>query len=185
MNQQMDRKKTVVNGQSINVYAEYPDKKRLMWLVLGALAFVGIGIWMILSGNWGEKIIGGISILLFGAAFLFFIPRLLGRKASLFMNEEGIIDDSSYVSAGAIRWDEIEDIGITEYSGQRWISIKLYDPQGFVQKQPPLKRWLMNLNNALVDAPIHISQEMLSVPLGRFYEMIVEKWKRANGVAVK
>lgn len=162
-------------------YAEYPDKKRLALLMLGSLAFVAVGMWMIISGSWGEAIIGVICVLLFGAALVFFLSRLLGRRPSLFINEEGIIDDSSYVSAGTITWDEIEDIGITDYSGQRWISIKLRDPQAFLQKQPGFKRWLMNLNNMLVDAPIHISQEMLSVPLGRFYEMVTDKWKRSAG----
>ncbi len=178
---QSNHKTNNVQQQPLS-YAEYPDKKRMALFSLGSFAFVAIGIWMILSGGWIEGIIGVISILFFGAALVFFLTRLLGRKPSLFINEEGIIDDSSYVSAGTIAWDEIEDIGITEYSGQQWISIKLRDPQAFLQKQPRFKRWLMNLNNTLVDAPIHISQEMLSVPLGRFYEMMVDKWKRSGGI---
>ncbi|MHA7963882.1 STM3941 family protein [Paenibacillus sp. CAU 1782] len=182
MNQHKNSNKGQNDGQKQMMgYAEYPDKKRLALMTLGSLAFVAVGLWMIISGNWVEAIFGVASVLLFGAALLFFLSRLLGRKPSLFINEEGIIDDSSYVSAGTIAWDEIEDIGMTEYSGQRWISIKLRDPQAFLQKQPGFKRWLMNLNNALVDAPIHISQEMLSVPLGRFYEMVLEKWKRSAG----
>src|SRR5580698_10622693 len=55
--------------------------------------------------------------------------KVFDGKPGLIIDHQGIVDNSSAVSAGRILWDEIVGFRVSEIAGQRFLTIGLTDPQ--------------------------------------------------------
>lgn len=100
---------------------EIPLSKQKMYLMLFAsIIFVVIGTWLVVNppksshpilGNPMVILISGISaIIFFGYTTFILFKKLPDNKPGLIINSEGIIDNSSGVSAGIILWTDIIEI---------------------------------------------------------------------------
>ena len=83
------------------------SKKKMILILCGSLVFVLIGIWFALDppestnpfhGN--PRIIGFISILLFGAIAVFSLSKIFDKQPALILDSLGLKDRSSLFSAG-------------------------------------------------------------------------------------
>jgi cytochrome bd-type quinol oxidase subunit 1 len=114
-----------IMDQSISDTVIIPQSKtKILLHFLGALLFVAIGIWLwAIAGQKppqeeiGMKGIAILGVLFFGACAIGWCIALFDRRPALVIDAIGIIDHSSGVSAGRIRWSEIEDIRV-ESMGQ-------------------------------------------------------------------
>ncbi len=141
------------------------NKKKIMLFIMGTMLFVIAGLFMIF-GSPKLKIlkkilhflgidspatlqivsimIGIIGIVFFGLGAIFFIKRLLDKKAGFIINEEGITDNSSFFMLGFISWKEIVDVQITNQG----TCIFVDNPNSYIDKeQNPIIRKLMQWNN--------------------------------------
>jgi len=92
------------------------------------------------------------------------------------INEEGILDNSSYIAGGLIRWDDIHNIELYQLAGQKMIGIQLKDPDSYLESQQGLKRQLIKINQGMVQAPVNIAQSALRMPLVQIYEEMHIRW---------
>lgn len=156
-------------------------RKGKLWLLcLGCLVFIAVGGWLFSdylneSESLFTGILGIVCIALFSACLIFFIRRLFDHSPALVINHEGILDHSSYIPGGFIRWDDIEDIELYQLSGQTMIGIQLKDPDSFVERQQGLKRRLIQMNQGLVQAPVNIAQTALRMPIDQIYGEMVTR----------
>src|SRR5690606_50295 len=110
---------------------EIPLSKKKMYLMLiGSIVFVLIGVWIILAqpmvrnvffNNPIVKNVSGIlAILFFGAVAISLSRKVQDNTPGLIVNEDGILDNSSAISAGFISWAEIINIEVFNIANQNF-----------------------------------------------------------------
>ncbi|MGF7047030.1 hypothetical protein J2T13_001532 [Paenibacillus sp. DS2015] len=175
----------------MNEHVEYPSILKMLGLTLGAMMFVVIGMVLMKYGGTEDfggikvTLVGGLSIVVFGPCMVYFIYRLFNLKPMLIINEEGIMDTSSLISAGELKWSEIQEIKVYQFMGQKFIGIQLYDLEAFLSQKSSFKRVLMKINARMVKSPINIAQPGMKLPLEQLYTMMLEHWERniyRNGI---
>ncbi|OMF96084.1 STM3941 family protein [Paenibacillus sp. FSL R7-0273] len=159
----------------------YMGKGKLWLFSFACLAFIATGAWILSLHLRGEEmllygVIGGICIIIFAACLLFFIRKLLDHSPGLVIDHEGILDNSSYIAGGLIRWEDIRHIEMYQLTGQVLIGIQLNDPEAYLRNQQGLKLGLIKINLRLVNAPVNIAQSALRMPLSKIYEEMLIRW---------
>lgn len=90
--------------------------------------------------------------------------RLLVQPYLLAIDENGIVDNSNWMSPGRISWDQVRDAYILELGHNTYLCLDLEDPQGFLAALPKRRQKLMEANMQSGFAPIRI--QLASVPGG-------------------
>ncbi|CAM4442031.1 STM3941 family protein [Paenibacillus tarimensis] len=174
----------MVNHQEREI-VEYPSTGKLLKLLLASLVFVALGAVFIVVGtseedrSLGMTLAGIVTVAFFGACLLYFVYRLINRKPSLIINDEGIEDNSSYTGGGKIRWEEIREIMLYEMMGQKFIGLKLYDEAAYLKRQSGFKKWLMKVNSGMVQAPVNVPQNGVKMKLDALHDMMSAKLEQA------
>lgn len=164
------------------------SKKKMTLTLLGAIAFVGLGIWFLINppkisipflGNSAVIFITGLaSILFFGFVAITVFRKLSDKKAGLIINRQGIIDNSSGVSAGLVLWTDIEDIKLTQVLNQKFLMFIVKNPQEYLDKVTnPIKRNTMKINYRSYGSPISISANSLQINFDNLFNLLTEKMK--------
>lgn len=167
------------------VLVYFPSKKKLIGLALLAAMFVVFGGVFIAVGlstainSIFLLILGFVCVTFFGFSLVYMLGRLINKKPSIILTDDGIVDDSSFISGGSLKWTEIEDILLFKYMGKDFIGLKLYDLNSYMAKQSVWKRLFMNVNNRMVHAPINIAGSTLTIPLMDLFNKMEESWSRA------
>lgn len=138
---------------------------KVIVIVVGALCFVVLGAW--LSSNDPENIlnlvVGIASIVFFGLVALVGGKKLFDSTAGLVLNHEGVLDNSSGISAGKIPWSEIVEVRENTVQAQRFVSIYVKEPEKYASKGNALQRMAHRANIRMVGTPINISSNGLKV----------------------
>lgn len=167
------------------------SKKKIFLMLLGALAFVAIGLWFVISpptisnSYWGNPtkiaIAGYASILFFGLCAFFLIKKLPNNKPGLIIDQTGLTDNSSGVSAGQILWSDIEDISVIEIHRQKLIMLRVTNPQDYIDKQTSgFKRKMMQLNYKMYGTPLSITSNGLKISFDELLSTLTDKLKAAR-----
>jgi hypothetical protein len=151
------------------------SKGKILLLVIGAAAFVALGIWMYrLDPAWIESQprfnnplithgIGIVSVVFFGLCGILGIKKMFDRRPGLILSAAGLSDNSSGVSAGVIPWDEIEGFGVFKIRSQKLLVIRLTDPEKYIQAGGPGRRALRAMNFKLCGSPFTIASNSLKI----------------------
>ncbi|PCI95703.1 MAG: hypothetical protein COB15_11905 [Flavobacteriales bacterium] len=172
---------------SQNEQIEIPLSKNKMFLtLLGAIAFVGLGLWFLInppkSNHWllGNPtlifIIGLASILFFGLVAVTIFRKFSDKKPGLIINKQGITDNSSGVSAGLIPWTDIQEIKMSQVMSQKFLMFIVSNPQDYLDKVTnPLKRNAMKMNYKTYGSPISISSNALKTNFDELQKLLEYK----------
>ncbi|MGE7823135.1 STM3941 family protein [Paenibacillus sp. NPDC093718] len=159
----------------------YPKVTKML---VGSLAFVLLGSGLVYGGvtsdNMVIAIVGIICALFFGAGLVFAVTKLFQSAPALLINKEGIVDKSSYVSAGAVAWDEIKNIHIYQIKNEKFIGIEVYDPDHLMSRHPAWKRKLMRMNKGMTGATIHISASSISANVYELFPLLYRRWNASK-----
>lgn len=160
-------------GMPENVRAEtiiLLSKRKIALLIFGSIAFVGasIGLWYIADSQPRSELLyvkgvalAGISF--FGLCGIYGCIKLFDGRPGLLIDKEGIVDNSSAVSAGRIPWSEITDLKISQIAGQRILTIEVSDAEKYIAGCNLLKRMLNSANTKLLGSPVNISANSLQM----------------------
>ena len=167
------------------------SKKKLTLIVIGSIIFVVLGILVVMNP---EKyisivmrsptiifIVGVASILFFGLCFVFLVKKLADNSPGLIISKEGILDNSSGVSAGQILWTDIENISVTEIHRQKLILLQIKNPQAFIDKQKSwFKRKLMVMNFKMYGTPVSITSNGLKISSDELLSKLTSKFSASQ-----
>jgi hypothetical protein len=167
------------------------SKKKMLSMSIGAFAFVLLGIWFIINPPIQEKglfsnakviqVLGIISVLFFGLLLFTFFRKILDKQPGLIIDEHGITDNASAVSAGHIPWSEIQQLKTIKESGQYFLMIIVDDPYKYIERQKsPLKRKISDLNFKRYGSPINISANTLECDFERLKKIVQDKFDKQN-----
>jgi len=167
---------------------EIPLSKQKLYLMLfGSIIFVGIGTWLVVNppksnhpifGNPMIILISGISaIVFFGYITFTLFKKLPDNKPGLIINSEGIIDNSSGVSAGIILWTDIIEISTSNVMNQKFLMFIVKNPEEYINRQNGIvKRKAMEINYRTYGSPISISANTLDTNFEELYELLQRKF---------
>lgn len=165
------------------------SKVKLVLLTVGALLFVGAGIWLFdiadTQSRYAPIYVKGISVLaigFFGLCALYGLLRLFDGAPGLVLDREGIIDNSSGVAAGRVAWREIRDIRVMSVSGQRFLAFVVNDPEKYLGKGNIVSRLFVKLNYKMYGTPIFISSHSLKVKFEDL-EKLIQDFRRKHSNA--
>jgi hypothetical protein len=143
--------------------------KKFGLIIIGSCAFVAIGIWLFSldpasiralprgSNPTFVHSIGLASVVFFGLCAIVAIPKLFDEKPGLVFASSGIIDNASSVSAGLIPWTEIIGAESFDVRKQKFLIIKVKDPQKYLDRGNRLKKLAITANYKMCGSPITIS----------------------------
>ena len=168
------------------------SKVKIILLTLGAVAFVLLGAWFLSLDTQTIKSqrkfnsptlvygVGIVSIAFFGLCGLIAVKKLFDNSPGLIINSEGILDNSSGVSAGIIPWGEIVGIGEYQVHKQKFISIQVKDPEKYVNNGSALKRIANRADIKLCGTPINISANSLKISHDDLLQTIGEYYRKTR-----
>jgi len=155
------------------------SRKKITLLFLGAVSFVVLCFWLIQIAETQTrfdpqyvKIIALVGIIFFGLCGIYAFAKLFDKKPGLVINDEGIIDNSSAVCAGLIKWRNITNVSITEIYDQKILTIEVDNADEILSKQHGFKKILMNLNKNYFSSPVQISSNALKCNFQELHDTI-------------
>ncbi len=162
------------------------SKSKIVLMLLGALTFVAVGLWFVIApptienSYWGSPakiaVVGCASIIFFGLCAFFFVRKLQDTRPGLIIDDTGLVDNSSGLSAGNILWSDIENISVIEIHRQKLIMLQVKNPQQYIDRQTSLiKRKGMELNNKMYGTPLSITSNGLKTTFDNLLTIITEK----------
>jgi hypothetical protein len=171
------------------------SKSKLTLILLGSIIFVGLGIWFMINP---EKLLttifrsttmiffaGLAGVLFFGFVGLFISKKLFDKSPGLVISNDGIVDNSSGVSAGFIPWSDIVEIKETKIVNQKFINLVVKNPQDYINRQSSaFKRWAMNKNYTSFGTAIGISANGLKYDYEDLKALLHKKFQEYKSKAI-
>lgn len=177
-------------------------KKTFLYLI-GSLIFVLIGLFGLGAvtfvvhseskvTDWSRLIFIGIislaAILFFGFTFFFYLFRIFSRKPSIILNDEGIMDNSTFGSTGLIKWEDIKEVKIYDFEvknqygecKQKFLGIVPKDFNKLIESKKWVKNKFLRLNQNYVGAPINIPQNIIKISLEDLEKEIKKRLRSYN-----
>ncbi|MCG2792873.1 MAG: hypothetical protein L6262_04915 [Weeksellaceae bacterium] len=164
------------------------SKKKILLLILCLLVFIILEIPLIINP---EKYVStlfrnasfirissiiGFVICVF--ALIAFISVVFTRKMSLIINNEGIIDTSSYVSKGMIPWNDIISIKIIDVMSTKFLLINVKNPKKYVDNETSkIKKSLLQSTLKKYGTPITISSTTLQYDFDKLEKLILDSFE--------
>lgn len=171
----------------MNELVIYTKKGKMILYGIACLLFVVVsGILLVVglneSGNDRLTLIaiGAIGVLFFGLCMIYWVKSMIKRKPAIIVNNDGIIDQSTYIGAGLINWNEIADIDFVNFGGQTYLGIYTLDPDLIIDRSSSFKKMLNRMNKGLLDTQVNIPVKILDCSLEELVETINFYWKKAN-----
>ncbi len=164
------------------------NKTKILLSLVGALAFVWLGIWLLINPPhsphplWGNPTFifrGGIaSILFFGIVAVVLFRKFFDKIPGLIIDSKGITDNASGVSAGFIPWTDIQEIKISEVMNQKFLILIVSNPEDYIAKVTnSLKKSVINMNYKTYGSPISIASNSLQINFDELHALLFKKMK--------
>ena len=156
----------------------YPSRLKATLVLLGAIAFVVLGIWV---GSPAMRsrvsllsviLVSYVGVPFFSACGLYALYRIVIHRPALEIDWTGITDTSSAISAGHLNWEEIDHVVLYRYYSQPMLGIIPKDLDGFLNRLGSIRRSILQLNLRLGIAPINISQVVLPMSVAELGDLI-------------
>jgi hypothetical protein len=165
------------------------SKTKLLLIIAGALLFVATGVWLLAIADTQRRYpplyveaVSVAAIAFFGLCAIYGLIKLLDRSPGLVLDREGIIDNSSALAAGRVRWNEINDIRVVTVSGQRFLAVFVADPGRYLGRGNALIRWFVSMNYKLYGTPIFIASHSLKAKFEDLEKQVRDYRARLSGV---
>lgn len=148
---------------------------KTFFLLLGAIGFVIVGIWMIKAADTTifEKIVGGIGVLFFGVTIPIGIKKLIINETALELSNKYLIIEPESNKKYVLPWDKITGFEEIRIKGAKIIIIKVSNSQEWINDEPnSIKRKMMQFNFNNYGTPFNITSSGLSISHGTLLEKL-------------
>jgi len=150
------------------------SKKKLVGFGVGSVACAAFGVrwWMVADAALVGTGVAVIGIGFFALGGLYCFVKMWDRRPGLVLDRDGIIDNSTGVAAGRVRWEEITDIRFRMMGRQRFVTIDVVDPRRFVERGGAVRRLMTRLNTTALGSPINIATDGLAISPDELFRQI-------------
>ncbi len=173
--------KNIVSGmQPIEIKL---NKGKLKMMLVASIIFFIIAVWVIVGTSAAKsfnpffaKVTGLFGVVFFGAAFVFVWKKVNDNKPGLVIDETGVLDNSSGVSAGLIPWSDITDVKFEKVFNQSFLMLIVRNPNAYIeQQQNVIKKKAMQMNFKNYGSPISIPASTLNYNFDELRQILIEK----------
>lgn len=156
------------------------SKTKILILFAGAILFVAGGCWLLIRTSTANAhfssvpiIAGMAAILFFGLCAVYAARKFFSKKPGLLLDDLGITDNSSGISAGFIPWSDIQEINMLIVRQQKFIMIFVKTPEEYIDKQHSfIKRKMMLMNYKMYGSPLAVSANGLATSFGELFNLV-------------
>jgi hypothetical protein len=140
------------------------------------------GCWIVTIGDgpgrpsWKVLVAAYVGVPFFGACAIFAIIRLVRRRPAVEADANGITDRASAIGVGHLSWDEVDHIVVRGLRRQVFLGIVPRDVEGFLKRQPAVRRLLLRLNLAMGFPPVNIPQAGLPMRVAALADLLHERF---------
>jgi hypothetical protein len=142
------------------------SKNKLVFSLFGSVAFFIMGFYLIkndgdywIANGLFPKSLGIVCAVFFTATALIALFKLFDKSPGIIIDEKGITDNASGVSAGLIEWKDIKGIRTRRVQFTNFLMIDTSDPEKYLKRLPAVKAWIMRLNMKMYGTPITYKQD--------------------------
>ena len=172
----------------------YTSRKKSFLLLLVALAFLIVSVWMFLHAekmadgmHRNPMLIQGIAIMgiLFSGPGVFVtLRKLITKQLALVIDHRGLGFNISKSNNEYIPWSEIIDFKEIKIRQVRIIIIRVKNPQKWPEKEKRFfRKKLMQANLTNYGSPFNVSTVGLDIPHGELMEKLSVYQNTINGVS--
>jgi len=165
------------------------SKKKILLLLLGAIVFVGLGIWYIVIPDQVVSVqyrnpefirIAGIaSFVFFGICAVFIAKKLFDKKIGLIIDESGITDNTNGTSIGLIEWSDITGIEVIQIMSTKILMIQTNKPYKYIDKgKNKISKRAMKANLKLYGSPISITSSSLKIKFSELETLVKNEYTK-------
>jgi hypothetical protein len=159
-------------------------KRKAVLHLLGGLVFVGGSIFILSTSNSQSRyspllreVIAICCVVFFGFCAIHSAIQVFDTRPGFIIDSEGIIDNSSAISAGRVIWEEITGLQVASTYGQRFIIIEVVDPQKYVARGNYVRRMLNAANTKKSGSPINITSNCLRIRFDELLHLLTEAFE--------
>lgn len=147
------------------------SKIKIFLIAVGSLLFVALGIYLAFyhtntSMRYSDSLVkfaGILSIAFFSLTHIASLFKIFDSKKGLIISDKGIFENSSFVSLGFIKWDDILEIETITSKNQKFCMIYLKSSQEYIKRHKGLKRRIASMNYKMYGTPVFISSNSLKI----------------------
>jgi hypothetical protein len=159
------------------------DKSKVIFAILASVLFIALGFWLVFSFATMQtrfsplmiQILGIASILFFGLALFFTIPKYFDKSPGLIFTNKGIVDNTNGTSVGLIEWDDIVEITAIEIWKTKAILLLTDKPEKYIEKANSSQDKIMRANLKMYGTPLCITPQTLKIDFEDLYDLILEE----------
>lgn len=169
----------------------YTSKKKSILLLIGSIAFVVLGFWLLLDADnltgWRARNpifiqgIGVASILFFGLGIFAGIKRLIKPEIALIIDPNGLNVNPNKSLTDFIKWDNILGFEEIKIQSTRILIIGVRNPEYWLNKETnTIRKKLMKFNIDNYNSPFNIAASGLDISSDELNEKLnsyFEKYK--------
>lgn len=164
------------------------NKSKLWGMALCCAVFILLGFLFVLTPYHFKsplihsltiiRILGFIALALFGYFLGLYIPRLTAGEPGLVVDEQGITDNTTHAAPGLIPWKDIVAIHPQKITGQKFMVIKVSDPQIYIEKAKGIEARSLKGNLQLCGSPVVISAAALKCNFKTLENILTEAFEK-------
>lgn len=170
--------------ENVNDILEIPiSKSKVIVGILFSVVFIVLGFWFIFSFATVQtrfsplliQILGITSILFFGLALFFSIPKYFDKSPGLIFTSKGIVDNTNGTSVGLIEWDDIVEIKVLVIWKTKAILLLTDKPEKYIERANSNQAKMMRANLKMYGTPLCITPQTLKIDFEDLYDLILEE----------
>ena len=161
------------------------SKTKLVLILAGAVGFVALGFWlygfadrMRAPAFFEVKFWSVACIVFFGLCGIVALLKLLDRAPGLVIDDAGLVDNSSGISAGRIPWSDVKGFAVTTVEKQRILTIEVHDPDKYVERASFWMRPFVRWNAKHYGSPVQISAHALKIDFDTLVKSVTDAYAR-------
>lgn len=159
------------------------SKLKLSLMFVGSWTFVTAGVFFMIDPDrfvsiWmrSPEVIfttGLAGTLFFGLVGVFLGWKLFDTRPGLILTDEGFYDNSSGVSAGFVKWSDIQELEIYQVARTKMIFPIVSNPQDYINRQSSkFKQRLMKMNFKSYGTPLTLTSNGLQCGFQELHDLI-------------
>jgi hypothetical protein len=120
-------------------------------------------------------------VVFFGGGAVYAIRRLFDDAPGVVISAAGILDNSSGVAVGLIKWSDIKDFRVTEMMTQQFLTIDVRTPEAYIERGNVIQRFFRRMNAQFYGSPVQIALNSLDASLDELRSAIeqgLESYRR-------
>ncbi len=143
-------------------------RRKNLPLLLACIAFVAIGVIMLVRGQW----FGWITILFFGSCLLVYVWQIIDARPRLVIDERGVLDRT--LGIGRIRWSDIEHAYVVSLSSADFICLELRNSEKYLRRLSKVKRALAKANRHLGMTDFSLNLYGVNATAEEVFELVIK-----------